>query len=301
MNRAHHPPLAPLHRSPRAARAFTLIELLVVVAIIALLMSILLPSLGKAKELANRVYCAANIRGICQSMSLYAQEGNNTFPMVAHNSGALPPLAPGQYRNAFNKIPMLTTPADLAPQLSDVDPGSPIAGIWILSLTNQAPPKMLLCKSDRSNVSPAQRVDGNGHTYPNFQDQYQISYSVLYPWSGNGIARAWQNSLSTSSPIMCDMAPLSGDNDKDTKAPRGSRRANSGNHDDQGQNVGYGDMHVDWQKDCYVSDTQENLFTVGPINNQSPVTLMNEIPFEPPSGDFVMVPVRRTSDNALAP
>jgi prepilin-type N-terminal cleavage/methylation domain-containing protein len=61
---------------------FTLVELLVVVAIIALLISILLPSLGKSKELANRVYCAANLRGVGQSLNLYAYQNNGIMPVT---------------------------------------------------------------------------------------------------------------------------------------------------------------------------------------------------------------------------
>ncbi|NQU74786.1 MAG: type II secretion system protein, partial [Planctomycetes bacterium] len=54
--------------------AFTLIELLVVVAIIALLASILLPSLSRARELANRAVCAANLHNVYVSMQMYLND-----------------------------------------------------------------------------------------------------------------------------------------------------------------------------------------------------------------------------------
>ena len=49
------------HISARRMRGFTLIELLVVIAIISLLVSILIPSLKRAKELARRAVCASNL------------------------------------------------------------------------------------------------------------------------------------------------------------------------------------------------------------------------------------------------
>src|ERR1035437_8120747 len=56
----------------KARKAFTLIELLVVVAIIALLIALILPSLGRAREQAKLVECGTNLKSISNAISAYA-------------------------------------------------------------------------------------------------------------------------------------------------------------------------------------------------------------------------------------
>jgi len=66
---------------PTGRRAgFTLVELLVVIGIIALLISILLPALNRARQSANQTKCAANLKTIGQGLLLYTTQNEGSLP-----------------------------------------------------------------------------------------------------------------------------------------------------------------------------------------------------------------------------
>ena len=212
-NRWQHPD----HGQDARETGFTLIELLVVISIIAILVSILLPALAKARELANRAVCMANIRGIIQSMLTYGQSSNGTFPangpMAGSGQGQPGWLSnnEGSYSNAPTWVAAWglpaagETPQEVVQRWYNLGGynwiASPMAGMWILVLQGYTTPASFICPSDaigsayvsaeycqKSGQNTACEIFGTqpGDPEPGIQQTGAgESYSVAFPWPWN--------------------------------------------------------------------------------------------------------------------
>jgi prepilin-type N-terminal cleavage/methylation domain-containing protein/prepilin-type processing-associated H-X9-DG protein len=109
-----------IQKGKRAAKTFTLtpgftlVELLVVIGIIALLISVLLPALTKARHSANTIACASNLRQIVQAMQIYAAQNNGYIAGSSHTSSGFLYLPAGGMDPQYNdsNCPGVISPFD---------------------------------------------------------------------------------------------------------------------------------------------------------------------------------------------
>src|SRR4051812_35531228 len=102
---------------------------LVLIIPAALMMAIMLPSLGKARELANRSVCAANLRGTSQSMNVYAADNSDAYPIIA-------PI--GAYSLASGGSGTPSSTADATINSMYMSPAASVTqNMWLLVLTGQ--------------------------------------------------------------------------------------------------------------------------------------------------------------------
>lgn len=278
-------------------KGFTLIELLVVVAIIALLISILLPSLARAREITKRAVCASNLRGIGQAVKVYANDNYDYYPaspFSAADTNGDPTVQWMEQMGANYK----TNITDQPELLNKVHPSR---ALFLLVIDGSCTSKQFICPSSGDNEDDMRnKGSGSGNTQVaaqpgvtrfDFRGYPFVSYGYQLPFgpkakpnenldprmailadkgpffeAGESIDSGWvikDSYLNTPGPgndvVLTPPATtveeiLKADNER-------WRNLNSKNHSQEGENVLYGDGHVDFVKKPIVGVNYDNIYT----------------------------------------
>jgi prepilin-type N-terminal cleavage/methylation domain-containing protein/prepilin-type processing-associated H-X9-DG protein len=269
-------------------QGFTLVELLVVIGIIALLVSILLPSLNRARELANRTKCGSNLRQIGQAMLLYATDNGGLYPRTAYDSGmqsdgSLTPVQWQTDRGASCSDPFAVGTA-----------GSPVIGynnigaaLFLLERTETMAQGVLDCPSALWVVDDYGGSGGNPSNRSNFSIiSNNTNYSIANPYptiSASKRGYKWTNDQRQDFALASDKNPGTslGEPMLSTALTVGApgnltQQVNSRNHARVGQNVLFGDGHVEWTQTPRCGANGDNIFTCG--GNDTPALNDNDNP-----------------------
>jgi prepilin-type N-terminal cleavage/methylation domain-containing protein len=229
-------------------KAFTLIELLVVIAIIALLISILLPALSRARELSKRTVCSSNLRGIGQAFYIYAQDGD-LFPAQFAGSNTLPGYTGAMTLFWGSGVAQARRSQINFTLVSQVP--IPTVDMWKVIKDLNSTPKQFICPSttDVADVAQDTTLYFDFEKFETLSYGYQMQYaSVDNPKQSRPIGTTTQGLF----PFLADGNPyikgrlLQPDLSSDRS---GQGKGNSFNHTArEGENVLFSDGHVEFTK-----------------------------------------------------
>lgn len=273
-------------------KGFTLVELLVVIAIIALLVAILAPALSRVRGMAERVACAANLKGLGTAMVVYAADNDDEFPI----QGGKGSHTWTHFTNGWQN-----------PQKDWADGGNITVGATLFLLVREADvsPKSLICRSGREKA-----FDGSNDldldivelwdfgTYENAFGSYaqyksgpknHVSYAYQLPYLVSGSPAAYPADAmgEAAMAIMADKNPWfdplltvnSGDVtvtnpegweayvdyilwDDETRVDKWQLQiGNSSAHVREGQNVLFADSHAAFVKRADIGVRNDNIYT----------------------------------------
>lgn len=194
-------------------KGFTLVELLVVIGIIALLVSILMPALGRAKELAKQIMCSSQLNGLGKAMMIYQNDNKERNPKNFTGNGEGNDVSESGFgAGRYSLCGQFNIKMAYLPSLEEFYQQYQTAGscLYLLVKHTDVTPKAFLCPSapndeemDLNQIIDAAYSNGEEiSTWEELNDFISgcnLSYSYNDPWS-----RHLDSSASASIAVMAD-------------------------------------------------------------------------------------------------
>jgi prepilin-type processing-associated H-X9-DG protein len=264
-----------------------LIELIVVVLIVGVFLFLALPRFSgrKSRELAKRLVCAANLKGIGTSMRLYANDNDEQWPAPAFDDSAI-----GRIRYTIDigkgegtaRSPDRTQPSFSGP--GGTTELSPTRAMWMLVRSGDVPVRWFICPSGTDESDPTLQID----RFYDFTSYDNVSYGYQVPF-GPERTRANER-VDSRMTLAADKGPydspgvaLPAASLSPANSPKDWRPFNSGNHgwagNGMGQNVLYADGHVTFERTPIAGVDHDNIYTVM-LDNELPLSrIVGESPW----------------------
>jgi prepilin-type processing-associated H-X9-DG protein len=234
------------------------LELLVCVGILFLLLAFYFGVMRKTRhgESGSRIKCSSNLRQIGLAIKMYANGETRTLAFPRTRFVRETADRPTVFTGSVSKNPF----SEDGPAPNDVT-----AALFLILRTQEITTDVFLCPMDQ-NADRFPIPSGKSiQDFSNFSAQTQLSYSIANPYPTEAAEKAgftWDDNMPTDFAIMADKNPGAIELKSVTFSDEGSkqRKANSPNHQNDGQNVLYADGHVDWSASAWAGLGRDNIY-----------------------------------------
>lgn len=301
----------------------TSVDVLVSLAILLLTSTLAVAQLTLARETSDRIKCASNLRQIGQAMLLYSNENRGAYPRAIArlhekgNEAAYLPVWGTPYEGNQDLVPPERADFIANPFVKDDPkkeedkalipyrpaPNDVTAALFLLMRTQDITSMIFVCPStglDTFEFGGGTRNALHWTNWPGNEGlRKHLSYSYQNPYpSADAISKGFKlnSAISAEFAVASDMNPGGEALLKLTPRDgmRRQREGNSFNHDRDGQNILYGDGHVEFFNNPFAGVKRENIFTFGDSGSETPDTGGEGIVGSPVGpNDSILLPTAR--------
>jgi len=243
---------------------FTIVDLIIAMALTVMLTAGIVLAAGESREAANRRKCLRNLYVIGQALQAYAERNEGAFPRTHYE------MKKADSPTAFTGYKAENPFKEDGPEANDVS-----AAMFLLLRTQNVSEEAFICPASDAQIWDFGGAGKTAKDVSNWPSSKYLSYSYRDPYPSVDAVdtgyKSIQAAVDKTIPLAADGNP-GGDSVLHVTAnsPKASlAKANSRNHGGEGQNVLYGDGHVDWSQTPFCGHGGDNIYTFGPSNGNN--------------------------------